>query len=138
MTYNLLTIALGSEYLPSCFKKTIRFQWRPIRKQLFKIWIDFYSQKKKKIYKIDSSLMKEEILVVCIWGFNRELAFTFPFMCTTWQILYFAENTIKHPCDRVCRANETPLVCKYTFDIELHNTLNKVRKLEHLLLLKVR
>ena len=49
---------------------------------------------------------------------------------TTWQILYFAE-TFKHPCDRVCRANESPLVCKYTFDIELHNTLNKVRKLEH-------
>ena len=52
---------------------------------------------------------------------------------TTWQILYFAE-TFKHPCDRVCGANESPLVCKYTFDIELHNTLNKVRKLEHLLL----
>jgi hypothetical protein len=66
--------------------------------------------------------------------FSRKLEFAFPFIFTTWQILYFAENTIKHPCDRVCRANETPLVCKYTFDIELHNTLNKVRKLEHLLL----
>lgn len=31
----------------------------------------------------------------------------------------------KHPCDRVCGQKEDPMVCRYTFDIELFNSLNK-------------
>ncbi len=33
----------------------------------------------------------------------------------------------RHPCDRECAEGEEPRECRFEFDVELYNTLGKVR-----------
>ena len=46
----------------------------------------------------------------------------------------FPNQPVPHPCDRVCRKGQS-MICRYTFVLELHTSMGKVRFVEHVSLL---
>ena len=51
------------------------------------------------------------------------------------NFFFLFSDIIRHPCDRVCDTEQPPMHCKYSFDVELLNTLNKVYFFQHFIIL---